>query len=284
MYANLFDGTPRNNKVEETDRYMDLFGTSSEASVTSPADTKYDLFGGAKPAAQSAQSTDIFAGVQSINRAARASAEPKPEPVVVNFVDATSMFDCNYMDRQTIERDFKVLATENEACTHVLIDISQDMQTEYARIEKTHQTLIELVESIKQSLIPKKTWLGKEIPVDVAEVNRLIDSAQAFVKEPFKIDFFLTSRIQEAFDKSQRCDAKIAKLEKSMEHAIKHGGAQNDDPLYKRIVTARKMIELQNMSTQKSLTLLGGAYDKIEDFRQNSLVIVLIDAQSKLIK
>jgi hypothetical protein len=58
----------------------------------------------------------------------------------------------------------------------------------------------------------------------------------------------------------------------------------NGDPLYKRIVTARKMIELQNMSTQKSLTLLGGAYDKIEDFRQNSLVIVLIDAQSKLIK
>jgi hypothetical protein len=158
------------------------------------------------------------------------------------------------------------------------------MQTEYARIEKTHQTLIELVESIKHSLVPKKTWLGKEIPVDIAEVNRLIDSAQAFVKEPFKIDFFLTSRIQEAFDKSQRCDAKIAKLEKSMEHAIKHGGAQNDDPLYKRIVTARKMIELQNMSTQKSLTLLGGAYDKIEDFRQNSLVIVLIDAQSKLIK
>jgi hypothetical protein len=222
--------------------------------------------------------------IESINRAARASAEPKPEPVVVNFVDATSMFDCNYMDRQTIERDFKVLATENEACTHVLIDISQDMQAEYARIEKTHQTLIELVESIKQSLVPKKTWLGKEIPVDIAEVNRLIDSAQAFVKEPFKIDFFLTSRIQEAFDKSQRCDAKIAKLEKSMEHAIRHGGAQNDDPLYKRIVTARKMIELQNMSTQKSLTLLGGAYDKIEDFRQNSLVIVLIDAQSKLIK
>jgi hypothetical protein len=61
-----------------------------------------------------------------------------------------------------------------------------------------------------------------------------------------------------------------------------HGAATNDDPLLNRIVTTRKMIELQNISTEKTLNMLKQSYDKIENFRQNTLISILISAQNKL--
>ena len=188
MYKNIFD-EPKNHpddiKIEKTNRYMDLFGTHSEVTTASPNDAKYDLFGG-----QNVKNTDIFAGVSA--KPATQSAQPA---VPINSVNTSAMFDCSYVDRMHIENDFKRLARENEACTNVLIDVAQDLQREYSRIEDEYANLQKLVENIKNAVDPKKNWLGITKPVDVNEVNRLIDSAQEYTKNPFKIDFFLVSRI-----------------------------------------------------------------------------------------
>ena len=272
MYADIFRDASDNAKETETHGYMNLFNESPKASESSLQ--KYDLF--ATPS-----SKDIFANVAVDASRFKTSARSE---VDVKSINVASTFDCNYIDIATIEKSFKSLAAENEKCTNILIDLSQEIQREYTRIEKMYATLVSTVEKIKESLVVKKTWLGKEIPIDVSQVNMLIDQAQDLSKEPFKIDLFLTSKIQDAFDKSQRCDVEANRLQQSFEHSINHGGAQADDPLYKRIVTMRKMVELQNLSTDKTLKMLQQSYNRIEEFRQNSLIIVLIDAQAKLIK
>jgi hypothetical protein len=243
---------------------MDIFGDSSKASETSYS----DLFGSEK------KKEDIFANIPS-----RAKIV---ETCHVSAIDASTAFDCAYTSRQQLEQDFKNVAAENEKYTNDLIDIAQDMQREYTKIESMYKSLSDIVDKIQKAMEPKKTWFGKDVPIDVEAVHQLIDLAQDQSKKPFTIDVFLTSKIQDAFDKSNRCDVKISKIEQAFNHIVMHGAATNDDPLLNRIVTTRKMIELQNISTEKTLNMLKQSYDKIENFRQNTLISILISAQNKL--
>jgi hypothetical protein len=278
MYDKIFEKSSTDVHTEDNRKYMDIFATSPKASETSPPPGKYDLFGN-----EPKKPVDIFAGIAEKQAVGRALRVQTVEPVVVSVVNAQSTFDVNYHTREEIEKEFKKFATDNEAYTNTLIDVSQEMQKEHDRIEKKYAELSKLAENIKAALVPQKTWLGKIVPVDKNAVHQLIDTAQIATKEPFKIDVFLMANLTGALQKSRECGRVIKHLEDDFNHMLKHSGKDASDPLYQRIVTTRKMIELQNLSTEKTLSLLQQSYDKIEEFRRNSLIIVLIDAQTKLI-
>jgi hypothetical protein len=300
-YTELFKTPENESKNSDNGNYMNLFGDESEvpavqqtAQVNNKADSFSDLFSNSKKSELSEYL--LFDNPQAVGRALRQPSNP----MIIEFPEHSDKFvqqppqkqlpaqsglhiDFPMYDVETVREKFKKFLTENEVLTNNLIDLSQEMQLEHDKIEKKYLQISAIVDEIKTELTPKTTWLKKEIPINKQLVHQLIDKAQQSSKDKFTVNPFLMTNLQNVTSKSGECFRIIEHLEKCVEQSVNSGAMKSDDPLYSRIVTTRKMMELQKISTEKTLSLLNASYDKIEAFRQNTLVIILIEAQTKLI-
>lgn len=299
----VFQAPTKKSEVVDNGTYMNLFGDESEVIVVSQTPAQYDLFGEQKSEQKKPAFDALFGNtenvkstlakpISNVNRTVYdltfndnvkkiKQHEASVRPASTNLIHVDLSFPT--YDVKTVGEKFKKFVAENEILTNSMIDLTQEMQTEHEKIEKKYSVISGIVNEIKDALTVKYTWLKKEIPIDTSRVNRLIDEAQKAAKDKFKVDPFLMTNLQHVTSRSGECFRIIEHLETCVKASIADGTITSDDPLYTRIITTRKLMELQKISTEKTLKLLTASYDKIEDFRQNTLVIILIEAQNKLI-
>jgi hypothetical protein len=198
-----------------------------------------------------------------------AEATPSPTPQLLSIAS-----------REGVQYRYNELAREHEGLMHRVLDLSQTLKQREHQLGQQFEQVRQQCTEVQVLLSPRRSFLGKTRAISNDEKTRahaLIDQLQAFLASDLRPNLFMQNEMQELQAQTAYLERLSAVLQADGQSVL-----SNQDELRQRIETQTHILRLQAKSTQQLIAQLNTQLDTIEQWRSQTLALLVIEIQHKL--